>query len=285
MKATKLFILMTLMIIGLTFSSCSDDDKDDDNNGTTFTFGTKNVFTGNLLESIDHCTYKYNADGLLTELIDNTYSYETKTTLEYKKTSNKVSSVLMTTVGSENLNENTTIVYEIGANGFATNASVVYTDEDGTEKYYIAFGYNTDGQLTSVKRTGSWVDNNIFSYVNGNIATLVHTDEEGGNFVHSIKYTSEAYPEGIKNVGGTMLFEDTFGLKLGGVETAYYVGILGKGTKYLPLERHETYNDDYLGASKGYKKYFTWVTDSKGYVNGFSIIDGSYTNDKNLAWY
>ena len=153
MKIAKLLLLSTLILTGLSFSSCSDNDKNgsenENGNGNAANFGPKNAFTGDLPKSIDGETIKYNVDGLVEEIFDSygkvTFEYPSKT-----ESANNSNIVIMKYYSNKYAKENYTIEIKIESNGFASSAFQKYADNSSDT---WEFKYNNDGQLNYVKRS------------------------------------------------------------------------------------------------------------------------------------
>lgn len=278
MKATKLLILLTFILTGLTFSSCSDDDE---NEKTINTFGPKNVFTGDLPKTVGISSVKYNTEGLVEEMSNLYY----KITFEYQtklKSANDTKSVLMTVNDLEDPENSYTAVFEIGENGFASKALETYVDKT-TDTW--EFKYNNDGQLNYMKRSEGDNEITTITYTDGNITEvkMESDDKSEGSFSASIAYTSKAHPKGIENKGCIMLFDITFGIDMDEMESAYYAGLLGRATKNLPLTMTQTYTySDEPSSSNIYN--FDWTLNAKGYPVKVNFEDEEYMDFIEFAW-
>ncbi len=278
MKATKLLILLTFILTGLTFSSCSDDDE---NEKTINTFGPKNVFTGDLPKTVGISSVKYNTEGLVEEMSNLYY----KITFEYQtklKSANDTKSVLMTVNDLEDPENSYTAVFEIGENGFASKALETYVDKT-TDTW--EFKYNNDGQLNYMKRSEGDNEITTITYTDGNITgiKMVSDDKNEGTYSASIAYTSEVHSKGIENKGCIMLFDITFGIDMDEMEIAYYAGLLGRATKNLPLTMTQTYTySDEPSSSNTYN--FDWTLNAKGYPVKVNFEDEEDMDFIEFAW-
>lgn len=279
MKATKLLILLTLILTGLTVSSCSDDDENEE---IINTFGPKNVFTGDLPKTINGVTIKYNTDGLVEEVSD---SYYYKVTFEYQtkaKSESYTNSVTMVVNYLEYPNDNYTVLFEIGENGFASKALETYADKT-TDTW--EFKYNNDGQLNYMKRSEGDNEITTITYTDGNITgvKMVSDDKNEGTYSASIAYTSEAHSKGIGNKGCIMLFDLTFGIDMDEMEIAYYAGLLGRATKNLPLTMTQTYTySDEPSSSNIYN--FDWTLNAEDYPVKVNFEDEEGMDFIEFAW-
>lgn len=282
MKTTKLLFLLGLIFTGLTFSSCSSDDDGDDNNdgGSSTSFGPKNVFTEDLPKTIGYSTITYNSDGLLEEISNDhgkfTFEYpaETKSTAIANPTT-----VIMKVDYTEYAEDNFTVKFTIGTNGFASSALQTYADTS-TDSW--EFKYNSDGQLNYMKRSEGDNEVTTITYANGNITGIkVESDDKDAEiYTTSIEYTSETHPNGIENKGCIMLFDITIGIDMDEMDVAYYAGLLGRPTKKLPLKKIENESD----SDETYTTIFDWTINTKGYPTKLSFKDSEDDESVNFGW-
>lgn len=290
MKKSKFLFLFSIIAASLSFLSCSDDDKKDGNDGNggngngallPQNFGPKNVFEGKLVQTIADWTLQYNTDGLLESATDATDN--SKITFTYPKTVTKETqmppAVTMTYTTAESPEDNYTMAFLIGSNGFATRAQQTYS---ATKIYEWRFKYNEKGQLNSVERTEGENEVTTITYTDGNITNVVRKSDDPEEPTHttSVKYTSTAYPNGIDNKGGIMLFDDTFGMDIDEAELAYYAGMLGQATKKLPLEISEIDEAETIPEIST----FTWTLGNDGYPTKIGYKDGGIDLFINLTW-
>lgn len=277
-----------LIFTGLAFPACSSDDNNDngeDNGGNTDSgkfLGASAVFEANLPQSIGNATLTYNAKGFLEKISTRsqeiTFTYQLQSRATMSETT--PSTVLVTAVNQNgNTEDEYTLLFVIGSNGFAASALQTYSDNE-TDNW--TFEYNSDKQLKKMTRTEGENEVTTITYSNGNITGVRVESEEDpeGIYTTSITYTSKEYPNGIENKGALMLFDLTFGVDMDEMEIGYYAGLLGKATKKLPLERVEQYEGD--DETDTYP--FTWTMDEKGYPTMFSYQDGEYTEKVYLAY-
>lgn len=274
MKTKKLLFLLTLILTGLTFSSCSDDDDDNNNDkGGSTNFGPKHVFTGDLPKTIIRATIKYNSNGLCEEISNSHVKY----TFEYPSQTKSISSfktVIMKYNDFDDPEDSYTVEFTIGSNGFASKALQTYVDKsiDTWE-----FKYNSDEQLNYMKRSEGDNEVTTITYTNGNITgiKMESDDKSEGIYTTSIEYTSKTYPNGIENKGCIMFFETTFGVDMDEMDIAYYAGLLGRGTKKLPLKMVEKYSN----TTDTDTTVFDWTLNTKGYPTKLSFKkDNTYVH-------
>lgn len=279
MKTKKLLFLLTLILTGLTFSSCSDDDDDNNNDkGGSTNFGPKHVFTGDLPKTIIGATIKYNSNGLCEEISNSHVKY----TFEYPSQTKSISSfktVIMKYNDFDDPEDSYTVEFTIGSNGFASSALQTNADKS-TETW--EFKYNSDGQLNYLKSVdGNNINVTTITYANGNI-TNVKIESVKKNYTtnQSIEYTSETHPNGIENKGCIMLFDLTFGTDTDTKDIVYYAGLLGRGTKKIPLKKVESEsNSDDISIT-----LFNWTLNAEGYPTKLICKGGKYDESINFGW-
>lgn len=280
MKTTKLLFLLTLIFIGLTFSSCSSDDNDATN------FNPKNVFNGPLPKEIGDYTYKYNSDGFLEEASEPESNL--KITFEYPsrtKSTGSISTVIMKYYNLIYPKYNFVVKFTIGSNGFASSALQTFTD-NSTDTW--EFRYNSDGQLNYMKwnyNDNEEVVTTTITYANGNITGVKKESDDKTKSIRStsIDYISENQPNGIDNKGCIMLFRKTIGVDMYDMNIAYYAGLLGRGTKKLPLKSVFTYSN--FGRPFKYIDEYFWSLDTNGLPTELRVKEDDPFVDKDKDIY
>lgn len=261
----KLFYLF--LVLPFLFVACSDDDDNGDGGnggGQEVVIKPSEVLTGGLPKSVTGMAMTYNADGWLTSMIGQgekvTFTYgenvKTKATLDYP------TDVIMK---YEDGYDKYTIYMALGSNGFVSNCIQVYEDSNSKDQDIDlwSFKYNSDGQMTEMKRSEGGNEVTTMAYKDGNIvAVKMVSSEDDGSFNGTISYTSGTHKDGIENKGCIMLFDETFGIDLDEMGYAYYAGLLGKGTKKLPLKLEEVEKED----GKEYKTtyIYDWTLNEQG---------------------
>lgn len=269
-------IFYFLLFFPILFTACSSDDDTTDNDGNNTKVNPAAVFTGGLPSRIGNVTLTYNDEGLLIKTTDGehentsfTYGNNTKATSQYP------SDVVMK-YSDRYLSY--TVYMKLGSNGFVEKAIQVYDDEyDDTDTW--TFEYNSDGQLTEMKRTEGDNETTSIEYKDGNIVkvSMVSEAEDDDNSYNStISYTSESNENGIANKGCLMLFDETFGIDMDEMMIAYYAGVLGKATKQLPLQLVDLEDKETID--------FEWDVNDKGYPTELSYTDGYSTDSYEFGW-
>lgn len=238
----KFFTLGLAAAMSVSFAACSDDNKNDEPQNPdveeSTTPSTENVFTDGLPANVDGATFTTNEKGQLTKISEG----NTTVTFEYG-TFNPASrahnyTVLMKERDSQYPDEGSDIYMELNNQGFVSYAYQVYLDgEDDAAEWW--FEYNTDGQLTRLKRTEGGDDFKI-TYTNGDITKVVKDEKDGDHSEATIHYTNTEFTSAVANKGCIMLFDDAFWIDMDEMEIAYYAGLLGKATKNLPMGVTET---------------------------------------------
>lgn len=62
------------------------------------------------------------------------------------------------------------------------------------------------------------------------------SEEDDDRLSTKIYYTTEELSSAIENKNNIMLFDITFGIDMDEMKYAYWAGLLGKATKYLPVK-------------------------------------------------
>lgn len=225
MKAVFKFLSAGLVIAAFGLSSCSNNDDDEPKNNQSVETTTKNVFTQGLPVEVDGYTFTTNEKGQVTSIMEDG---KVIATFEYGKfTRGEEYDVLM---HDEDYSD---IYIKTNNQGFATHALQVYKDEEeGTDTW--DFEYNSDGQMTRLKRSEGGDDFKI-TYTNGDITKVVQDDADGYHYDTIIKYTDATRTSVIANKGNIMLFDELFYIDMDEMSVAYYAGLLGKSTKNLPV--------------------------------------------------
>ena len=142
------------------------------------------------------------------------------------------------------------------------------------------FDYNSDGQLTYLKRSEG--DNEITRITYDNNGDIIKTstsdDSNGTPDVCTIEYTSDNIVKPMDNVGCVMMFDDFFGIDMDEMGTVYYAGLLGNATAHCPMKlTHEGENSYNI---------FDWtisITGLPALITATSYNDGEPTRTWNVA--
>lgn len=228
----KLLKLTSLGFAALCFvmTSCSDDN-DGPEVSTSAEPTVDNVFTEGLPASVDGATFTTNEKGQVTKIVDG----DEVITFEYGTFSSRAAEYNVAMRYSDNNypDEGWTIYMQLNSQGFVSHALQVYKDDE-YENDTWDFGYNADGQLTSLKRSEGEDDYEI-TYANGNIVKVTEIDEDDDPYVYTFSYTNDKFTTPVENTYNLMLFDDMFEIDMDEMGIAYYAGLLGKSTKNLPM--------------------------------------------------
>lgn len=267
-KLVKFVPLAFAAVLAFGAVSCSDDDNNGTGNenttsGTSDNVSINNVFDGDMPADVDGATFTTNSKGQVTEIKDGntTVSFEYGS---FTRANSNTYQVLMKLRDSEYSDDGSNFYIQVNAQGFAVYALQEYLDDDDNDEWW--FEYNTDGQLTRLKRSESEDDFKI-TWTNGDITSVAHTEEDGDNGVTTIAYTNSKYTSAVANKGNLMLFDDFFNVDMDEFGVAYFAGLLGKSTKNLPMGYEEKYQE-------GHSSYtdtvtFNWEFNSNQYPTKF----------------
>ena len=211
----------------IVFMSCSSDENGDESV----------IPNAKQIKTVSDMTMSYN-DGVLSKIVTKegkiiTFNYSSKT---------KSSSVEYTKMVVED--EDGAKMYfelEIGDNGFIKSCTETYENSRDEEQNNTIdtwnFEYNSDGQLIYMKRSEGGDEVTEIKYENGNITEVTMVSEEDDDRLSTkIYYTTEELSSAIENKNNIMLFDITFGIDMDEMKYAYWAGLLGKATKYLPVK-------------------------------------------------
>lgn len=135
----------------------------------------------------------------------------------------------------------------LNSQGFANKATLTDYESAGEEPDVSEweFSYNDDGQLIKYKCKSYRDDEYTITYSNGDIISVnCDSEESWDSFKTSVQYTNSVVTKPIENIGGVMLWDDCFDVDLDEFEFVYYAGLLGKGTKHLPVSYREDDGQD-----------------------------------------
>ena len=243
-----------LSMTTLTFTACGDDDDDDDQPANTNgagdgTFqGAKRVFGENLPKAYGRLengkdykrfTMTYDANGFVTKVHGERYGsdgYQKDWLLSY---SGSTCTIAYYKKGEFKYN----VVVTIGSNGYMAEAK----QPDGET---LRCTYDGD-YLTSitVSEPGDEDEKVTFAWQGGNIVQAGWIDSTPT----SISYSS------IPNVGCVMQYDDGLNIDMDDWEMYYYLGMIGKGTAYLPQAHTKQKSSTNYTAGTN-----QWTLDGKG---------------------
>lgn len=245
-KNFKSITAATLALICVGLTSCSDDN-DEPNPDVNVTTGNANpatVFTQGVPSAVGDFVITKNADGLVTKIVDDedvyTFDY---TGAKAKSRATRPTDYDMTmNVAWGNDEDGVDFFIKLNAQGYIEYAYEEDEDEyDGLQVDEWWFKYNTAGQLIEMKRTEGDNEVTTITYnADGDITKVSVSDDEDGNKMETtVSYTDATHKNAIVNKSGIMLYDDSFRIDMDEMAPAYYAGLLGKGTKHLPLSAVE----------------------------------------------
>lgn len=256
----KFFIAALAIACCGAFTACSDDDDDKpviENPSISGNVSVKpsDVFTSGLPISINGAALTKDSEGRVTGLSDR----DSKVTFEYgtQKRSNDFN-VLMTVTDLRDPRDVDVFYLRLNARGFVEYA--LQTERDGDrEQDEWRFRYDNDGHLTYVYCSDDRRETNI-TWTNGNI-TRVTSSESGDRYPDAadIEYGSQT------NLGCVMFYEECFDIEIDELELAYFAGILGEPTQYLPIRKTETDRE---------VTTMDWTLNATGFPERVDIRDG-----------
>lgn len=246
---------MTAALVGFGITACSSSDDNnatDENNNNSSSVSAKNVFTGGLPKTIGDAILTYNDKGQLISCTDNDGN---KVTFEYGVTRAAGEIVKMTV--DEGEDGKNIFLMTLNEQGYVSHCD--QTEDDGNKEAWD-FQYNTDGQLTYMKRSEN--ENRITRviYENGNAVKAINEYQEPKESNDTTVVTFSDIP----NKGCIMLFDATLGIDMDEMEVAYFAGLLGKPTKNLPASSMD------LGYTPD-KETFTWTLNGNGLPTKLTI--------------
>lgn len=244
--------LMTIATIPVCFTSCdSDEDGSGEEGGgsaSQIKIDMSRVFPSGSPKSIGDNVLSYDGDGRLALYGRYKFTYtETGVFIEYTNSNNVIDFTITATIGED---------------GFVHSA--VTREAEGNNQYEESnyyFNYDNAGHLIQMK--GVFDDENSVCNItynsDGDISSVETTSSYSPE--HStILYVTDIVTEPIINKSGIMFFDDCFGIDLDDLSVLYYAGILGIGTKHLPVALISEYGGD----PNTYTHYFDWVLQSNG---------------------
>lgn len=251
-KNFKSITAATLALICVGLTSCSDDN-DEPNPDVNVTTGNANpatVFTQGVPTAVGDLVITKNADGLVTKIVDDedvyTFDYtgaKANTSAKAKSRAARPTDYDMTmNVAWGGDEDGVDFFIKLNAQGYIEYAYEECESEwDGLQVDEWWFKYNTAGQLIEMKRTEGDNEVTTITYnADGDITKVSVSDDEDGNKMETtVSYTDATHKNAIVNKSGIMLYDDSSRIDMDEMAPAYYAGLLGKGTKHLPLSAVE----------------------------------------------
>ncbi|MDE6552608.1 MAG: DUF4595 domain-containing protein [Muribaculaceae bacterium] len=271
MKTFFKFLTAVLVMATFGLTACSNnDDEPKDSQSADPT--TENVFSQGLPAEADGYSFNTNDKGQLTSIISDG---SVIATFEYGEFTRAATyDVRMKTI---NYYGNNDIYIQTNAQGYATHAIKISTDEDNDTETWD-FEYNSDGQLISMNSS----DEGEFriTYTDGNITKVVETGY-GYRSEYVFNYTDQENPKVIPNKGNIMFFDEIYYVDMDVIEIAYFGGLLGKSTKNLPVGGVDADDPDDA-------RSFKWNLNTAGLPDELKIVeswDGNeYIETYKFSW-
>lgn len=289
MKTMKTFIAVTLAAVCAGFVSCSDDN-DGPETGTKVNPAT--VFANGVPSQVGELVITKNAAGLVTRIVDG----EEVTTFNYAPVKEAGSKA---TVRPKDYDITMNVTWGNDANGvdfyikLNDKGYVEYAYEedediyDGLQINEWWLKYNNLGQLIELKRTEGDNEVTTIKYnADGDITDVaVRDDHVVDKSKTTIKYTDTTHKASVDNKSGIMLYDASFRIDMDELAPAYFAGLLGKGTKHLPLSAVEINKGETGTETYTYNYAFTWTLNANGMPTLFkSTCNGEPDEDITMKW-
>lgn len=150
----------------------------------------------------------------------------------------------------------------LGENNFVEHCYQITEDYGEVSKDTWDFVYNSDGQLTTMRRSEG--GNEVFeaTYTDGDVTcSNMFTEETWKSYT---SYTSDEVTTPIDNSDRIMMFEEWVMFDMDELGIIYFAGLLGNPTKHLPVavsENGEVMNAFFWSASEDKKQTFMTCDD------------------------
>ena len=275
-KFINCFAMSLCVVAAGSLVSCSDDD---DPKVTPVEPGstTEFVFPEGVPAQVGDLKITTNANGRVSEIVEGseTYSFKYGTFSRAKEFNG-----MMLVRDAEYPDDNVDFYLQINEQGFIAYALQVYVNAEYSDDEWW-FEYNSDGQMTSMKRSEGDNEVSRMTYVNGDITSVsITNDDHPKASVYVIEYTSADVKVAVANKGGIMEFDEVFGIDMDEMAPAYYAGLLGRATKNLPVK---CYKDD---PEDEYSSTFKWDLNANQLPVKLTITyqSGSWTSEDVLEY-
>lgn len=231
-------IAFVLIALSMGFASCSDDN-DEPGNGSSTEEAVKpaEVFPQGLPAQIGDMQIKTNEKGLISEIKDG----DRTVSFQYATVSRATEyDVTMEVKWGERPDEWVKFYMKLNKQGFVESAlEEIYEYGDRDEETW-AFEYNSDGQISKMTRSEGNNEVTVIKYVDGDIVNVHMTSDPDPEYPDdSNEMNADITNTTIINKSGIMLFDETYRIDMDEMAPAYFAGLLGKGTKHLPLKAAE----------------------------------------------
>ena len=239
------FASLGCVVASMALVSCSDNDDAPETPNTPVAPSMGNVFTQGTPMEVDGYKLTVNDKNQVTNLKDEWNDI----TIEYGTFPRATDFQAKATYKYEG-REESEIYLQLNNQGFVTYALQVYADaEEGEDTW--KFEYNADGRMTRLQRSEG-NDEYTMTYTDGDITKVSHSEDDGDSWVATISYTNDTQKTPIANKGNVMLFDEAFSVDMDEMSILYYAGLLGNGTKNLPMKKVVEWTE---GDSSGVSTY------------------------------
>ena len=157
---------------------------------------------------------------------------------------------------------------------------VGYAERENGERINLA--YTLTGYLNHIDLRDPVTDCSVelvFYYEDDNLLTGKGTCSYpgySGRLDVTLSYTNTENPDGIDNMDGLIFMNHGIGaFDLGGLQWAYYAGMLGKPSRQLPLQMTtSTHNDTST------QEFYDWQLDAEGYPASVTVSETGMASDR-----
>ena len=257
------FFLIAFVALTMTFVSCNNE-KDEPEPVNPDEPTTSDII---IPQSFGNYSIEVNDKGQVIKLKDSEDGSEYN--FEYGNFSrSKTFNAVMRYRDKEDPAEcNYDLYIQLNEYGYATYTALYDNDGDHYDSWECE--YNSDGQLIQMNELGEECIYQ-FKYVEGNISEIIEKIYDEEPSITGMKYTNSMFNQPIPNkCGGTVFFEDFVNLSyIDEMEVLNYVGMLGKGTKDLPMSIYYDYDEGYRLIME-----FYWELNSEQFPIKFGYFD------------
>lgn len=262
---TLSFIATALLAVvtGANFASCSNDDDDNNKSDSKIIVNPAKVFKEGIPSRVGSMSIICNADGLVTKISDD------DEVVNFSYTSGSRASDYDVVMSTQEFD----MYITLNKSGFASHCKEVMADGE-TEEWW--FEYNSDGQLSKMRRTEGDNETTDISYSGGDIASVKVRNNDNDGDDNVINYGNSP----IENKGCIMLFDETFGIDMDEMIYVYYAGMLGTATKSLPVSY--SYTSYESGTTDTGIESFEWALNASGLPT--SLVMRPSNEKLNFTW-
>lgn len=224
MKFLKFIVMAVIGIVSCTSISSCSHDKDESSGGESVK--PSNVFANGMPKQVGGIEITCGESGRVNE-IHNT-NEDVIVLFDYESYSRAENYDLCMMIKAGDMIGFDTFNIQLNGAGFAKYCKQIEENGDIEEWW---FEYNSEGQLTKMKRSEG--DNEVteITYLDSNITSVKmrsEDDRNGGDYV--VEYGTPP----VENKGCIMMWDECFGIDMDEMNYAYFAGLLGMPTKNLP---------------------------------------------------